>query len=290
MFTTTKENLVYHLRNDLNLKKDDLVFMHSGLVELGRLEKGLETITEAFSEVLSEGLLVIPSFTYSWCHGTAYDPNVTECPNEVGTYSKNAWKSGQFARSGNPNFAVAALKNNKNQGLIKRMFDNGRSCFGENSVFDLMYRFTAERGGYILLLGGAHNDFVFRCAFIHYVEEKVKVPSRYLKKFYNPDQSGEYVEQLCRYMSREEYESVNGSLETDYRFPIVSDYTRLGEDLIKSSFFVRKPFGYGASRMVSLRTFCDFLKEKLTVNADYCVKGMNHGCDCDTQQMLELRQ
>ncbi len=289
MFTTTKDNLAAHLRNDLCLKKGDLVFMHSGLVELGRLEKGLETITEAFSEVLSAGLLVIPSFTYSWCNGTAYDPKVTECPNGVGAYSKNVWKSGEFVRSGNPNFAVAALKNDKNAGLIEQMFDNGRFCFGKNSVFDHMYRFTAQRDGYILLLGGAHNDFVFRCTFIHYVEEKVKVPSRYLKKFYNPDQSGAYVEQLCRFISEEEYESVNGGLKSDYGFPIEQDYTRLGEDLLASGFFVRKPFGYGASRTVPLRAFCDFLEEKFITNPDYCVKGKLHNSDCDTQQTLGLR-
>ena len=289
MFKTTQENLADHLRNDLGIKKNDLVFMHSGLVELGQLDKGLGTITEAFAEVLSEGLLVIPSFTYSWCNETAYDPKTTECPNGVGAYSKNAWKNGRFVRSGNPNFAVAALKNKHNGELIRRMFENGRSCFGKNSVFDHMYRFTAQLDGYILLLGGAHNDFVFRCAFIHYVEENIKVPSRYLKKFYNPDQSGAYVEQLCRYMSREEYESVNGRLETDYRFPIEPDYTRLGEDLLKSGFFVSKLFGYGASRMVPLGAFCDFLEEQLTANPDYCVKGMNNVCDSDTQQVLELR-
>ena len=246
--------------------------MHSSIMGFGRLEGGLDTITEVFLDVLSKGLLVIPSFTYSWCNGKPFDPSTSECPREVGNYSQHAWKDRRFIRSGDPNFCVAALKNEFNQKIINKIFDIGQSCFGEKSVFDHMYQLSRERDGYIMLLGGAHSDYLFRCAFIHYVEEKVGVPSRYLKTFCNPRNHDEYVKQMCRYMFMEEYVSETGKKETEYTFPIISDYTLLGKDLMKSNHLIRKPFGFSETRMVNMRIFCDFLEEKFSEFPDYCVQ------------------
>ncbi len=263
--------MIRHLTHDLGLAKRDIVFMHSGVIGLGRLDGGFDTITEAFTEVLSEGLLVIPSFTYSWCKKEPFDPVTTECPKEVGSYAQAAWKDQRFARSKDPNFAVAALKNDFNQGMIEQMFDIGSSCFGKRSVFDHMCKIAQERRGYVLLLGGAHSDAVFRTTFIHYVEEKMGVPSRYLKKFYNPADQNEYVEQLCRFISAEEYRAVTGKTQSHYSFPIASDYALLGEDLVRAKLLTRKPFGYSESRMVRIREFCDFIEQKLRQYPDYFV-------------------
>lgn len=255
----------------MGLKKRDVVFMHSGLIGLGQQENGLDTITEAFQNVLSEGLLVIPSFTYSWCREKPFDPLTSECPNEVGAYSQNVWKDKRFTRSCDPNFSVGALKNHHNEKMITRIFDIGKSCFGKKSVFDHMYQLAQERDGYIMLLGGAHSDAIFRCTFIHYVEEMVGIPSRYLKKFYNPENHYEYVEQLVRYLSEEEYEKVNGKKNGRYTFPIKSDYTFLGKDLLENNLLTQKSFGYSQTRMVSMKTFCDFLRKQLRQMPDYCV-------------------
>lgn len=271
MFVATKENLTYHLRNDLGLKRNDMVFMHSGIIGLGRLENGEETITQSFSEILSEGILIVPSFTYSWCKGEPFDQLNSECSKEMGGYAQNVWKEKRFTRSSNPNFSVAALKNKVNKKIIEEIFDTSHSCFGEKSVFDNMYKLAKEMDGYIILLGGAHNDAIFRTTFIHYVEEKVGVPNRYLKKFYNPKNKNEYVEQLVRFLSKEEYKSVTGKENSRYNFPIVPDYSRLGEDLIKNDLIVRKPFGYSETRMVNIKSFCDFLQGELIKYPDYCV-------------------
>ena len=104
------------------------------------------------------------------------------------------------------------------------------------------------------------------------MEEKVGVPSRYMKTFFNPENHDESVKQICRYMSVEEYESVTGKLESGYTFPVISDYTALGEDLLASGYLVKKPFGYSETRMVNLRIFCDFLEGKLREFPDYCVE------------------
>ena len=43
------------------------------------------------------------------------------------------------------------------------------------------------------MLGGAHDDAVFRTTFLHYIEEKISVPYRYKKKFYSPIDSSQYI-------------------------------------------------------------------------------------------------
>lgn len=273
MFTTTKENLAHHLSHELGLNKNDLVFLHSGITVLGRIEGGIHTITDAFDEVLSDGILVIPTFTYSWCKSDVYNPLSSECP-DMGSYAKEAWKTPDFIRSNNPNFSVASLRNSKNYSIIEYMFSfpSAYTCFGKGSVFDRMYELSSEKDGYILLLGGAHNDVVFRCTFLHYVEELLSVPYRYVKRFRNPENPSEYVEQLVRFVSLKEYRHMRGDAECFYSFPIEAKYHQLGEDLIQSGLIKMVPFGYSKSRMVHIRHFCDWLKRKIKEDQNYLLK------------------
>ena len=270
MFITTKENLVQHLKNDLGLEKNDFVFLHSGLIGLGLIEGGVDIITAAFDEVLSQGILIIPTFSYSWCKGEPFGPLKTECL-DMGTYASQAWKDERFVRSSNPNFSVAALQNRHNSEIIKRLFNTAPTCFGIGSVFDNMYRLSHTLDGYIILLGGAHNDVIFRTTFIHYIEEKLCAPSRYLKKFTNRANNKEYVLQLVRFLTSEEYIKIRGEATDRYNFPVKNDYTLLGKDLIKNSLIKIKPFGYSKTRVVAIKDFCDFLEKKLKDDPDYCV-------------------
>ena len=65
MFKTTVENLVEHLRDDMRIAENSLVWLHSGMVGLGLIKDGVNTITEAFSRILPKGALVIPSVPFS---------------------------------------------------------------------------------------------------------------------------------------------------------------------------------------------------------------------------------
>ncbi len=222
-----------------------------------------------FDAVLSEGILVIPTFTYSWCKKEPYVSTITECP-DMGGYAKDAWKSPRFRRSSNPNFSVAALQNDVNQTIIARLFDVQPTCFGSGSVFDNMYKLSSQRNGYIMLLGGAHNDVVFRTTFIHYVEEKVGVPYRFVKKFYNPSNASESIDNYVRFLTRDEYLRVHKDTSVRYQFPIKDDYTLLGKDLIAAGLLISKPFAYSQTRMVHIGKFCDFLETKIRADKNYC--------------------
>ena len=150
MQKTSKQNLVDHLKNDINLKNNDFVWLHSGVVGLGLLEKGIETITEAFEEVLSKGALFIPTFTYSWCENKAFDPLISECPS-MGSYASKVWKDSRFIRNNNPNFSVAMLRNSSNENLIEQVFTKGaeKSCFGKDSFFSNLHKLSKIKNGYI---------------------------------------------------------------------------------------------------------------------------------------------
>ena len=273
MQKTSKQNLVDHLKNDINLKNNDFVWLHSGVIGLGLLEKGIETITEAFEEVLSEGALFIPTFTYIWCENKVFDPLISECPS-MGSYASKAWKNSRFIRNNNPNFSVAMLRNSSNESLIEKVFTKGaeKSCFGKDSFFSNLHKLSKIKNGYIILLGGAFDDAVFHSTFLHYIEEKVGVPYRYLKQFYNPNNNQDFVEQFVRFLSEEEYLKVTGLRDSTFKFPIEEKYEKLGNDLINEKLITRIDFRYSTTRSINIRKFCDWLETKLRIDSEYHLK------------------
>ena len=273
MFETNSDNLLTHLRDEMELEPNALVWLHSGVMGLGLLKGGLETVTNVFDKVLSDGALIIPTFSYSWCNGENYDPLVTECRN-MGVYAKDAWKDQRFKRNNNPNFSVSVMDNTVNHEVRNALLSDGvqKTCFGKNSSFHNLYLLSKDRPGYIMLLGGAHNDVVFRTTFLHMVEEDIGVPYRYIKKFKDVNFPDNYVEQYVRYRSEEEYFEVNKKPPpTHYKFPIIAKYNQLGIDLKKESLIKIVKFGYSETRMVSIYPFCTWLKEKLKNDPEYLI-------------------
>lgn len=96
------------MKKDIGVAHNDIIWLHSGVLGLGIIEGGLNTITKVFSKILSEGALVIPTFTYSWCNSEVYNPLLTECP-DMGAYAKVAWKDKNFKRNLNPNFSISVM-------------------------------------------------------------------------------------------------------------------------------------------------------------------------------------
>ena len=271
MIKTSFNDIVNHLQNDLLIESEALVWLHSGVIGIGVLDGGIVTITNAFEKVLSSGALVIPTFTYSWCNRESFDPKRSECP-DVGAYAREAWKDNRFIRNNNPNFSVAAM-DNTDDGVVKNEIGDvstNSTCFGTGSVFEKMWQISLDRPGYILLLGGAHNDVVFRTTFLHMVEEKVGIPYRYNKYFYDPEKKNDRVGQYVRYLSKEEYEFQNDkSPPANFEFPIISKYKKLGQDVQKDGLLVKKKFAYSTSRMAPINQLCTWLMSKLEKEPNY---------------------
>jgi len=272
MIKTDANSLARHLRGDLGLEKGDLVFLFSGIWGLGPLANGLADITDAFRAVIPEGILIVPTFSYSWCENELWDINKTECP-DVGVYSDYAWKQNDFVRSDNPNFSVAALETPQNRDVVQSLFQTDDTCFGEHSVFGNILRYARGHRAWIILLGGAFNDCLFRCTFIHYSQQKAQIPYRYEKVFTDPAGSGRKVSQLVRYVSEDEYHSVTGDLPNGLKFPVTEDFGSFGDDLYREGKLIRSKFAYHETRMVSVVDCCDFFETKTKVDPFYCLPG-----------------
>jgi len=275
MFKTDSENLKKHLQDELYIENNSFIWLHSGLKGLGLLSDGLQTITDTFSTVLSDGALVIPSFSYSWNKGEEFNPLVTECP-EMGGYAKMAWKDSRFKRNLNPNFSVSVMDNTQDSKIESTLFspDTRYSCFGEKSSFSSMLKLASEGlPGYILLFGGAHDDVIFRTTFLHMIEESIGVPYRYIKEFKDPAGSDKTISQSVRFLSSAEFLEINGfAAPGKMNFPIQTNYSLLGEDMIKEKLLKIVKFGYSESRIVSIKHFCLWLEAKITDDPEYLLK------------------
>ena len=136
MINTNFHNLVNHFKNDLQLESEALVWLHSGVIGMGVVKGGVETITNAFEKVLASGALVIPTFTYSWCNGDSFDSKISECP-DVGAYAEKAWQDDRFIRNNNPNFSVAVMDNTDNEEVKRNRLELLKMfCITYNNFID----------------------------------------------------------------------------------------------------------------------------------------------------------
>lgn len=270
MFETSKLNLVNHLKNDLGILSDDLVFMFSGILGLGKLENGLETIESAINEVLPKGTLIIPTFSYSWSNGKEFNKS-TPCP-EMGSFSNYVLNLPNYLRTNNPNFSVSIRKNKFNKELVNHFLEVDNDCFGESSIFGKVVNYAKKNRAWVLLLGGAFNDVKYRSTFIHYAQQKVGVPHRYIKSFTSPDDETSKVTQLVRCLTKKELTNNKKIYKNvSFKFPIEENYEAYGDDLEDAGLITKKEFGYFPTRMVSVKDSVEFYMNKIIENPLYCI-------------------
>ncbi|WP_279176498.1 AAC(3) family N-acetyltransferase [Campylobacter insulaenigrae] len=180
----TKDDLIKTLC-EVGIKKGDIICVHTELFKFGfpLLPKNefLQTILEAFFEAIGkEGTLIMPTFTYSFCKNQIYDKLNSKC--EVGLLNEYFRKQKDVIRSNDPIFSFA-LWGAKKYNFIKKH----DSCFGTNSIFDLLVKYNAK-----LILFGTREGHTIT----HYVEEKIQVPYRYFKTF-----SGKMIDETSKDIS-----------------------------------------------------------------------------------------
>lgn len=163
----TKETLIQQLK-DLGIKPDDTVMMHSSFKSMGEVEGGPDTVLDALSEYLKDGLLVLP--THTWAQVNAENPRyyVEDTPSNVGILTELFRQRDGVARSLHPTHSVGAL------GKDAEEFVEGDEKFETPCARDSSYGKLLDREAKILLVG---VDLV-RNTFIHGVEEWVDIPGR----------------------------------------------------------------------------------------------------------------
>ncbi len=173
-FDYTKADIVSALRT-LGLSSGDSVFIHSNIGFFGRLEgaSGQEDYYGMFKDSIfnvigDAGTLVVPTFSYSFCKGEAFDSSAT--PTTCGFFSEMLRKDSQSLRSEDANFSVAAI------GAKARLFTEDAPCFsfGEHSFWE---RFLIHKGKI------CNFNFDAGSTFVHYVERRLGVDYRFDKAF-----------------------------------------------------------------------------------------------------------
>ena len=175
----------------------DLVMLHADASVAAQLPpmpvaERLDQVLDAVRGVLGlAGTLVLPSFTYSFTRGEAFDPRTSPSIG-MGLLAERFRQSPGVRRSRHPLFSVAA------SGALAEAFASVPvdDCFGTGSAFDLLVR----HDGWIACLACALD----RATFVHHVEQRAGVGYRYFKNFAGRIDDAAGSEMVtCRYLVRD---------------------------------------------------------------------------------------
>lgn len=152
----------------------------------------LDSYIDTFKAVVGEeGLIVMPTFTYSACKDEIYD--IQESKSTVGVLTEYFRKQKDVYRSLHPIFSYAAWGKNSKDFLKLDSFDS----FGTKSFFQKLYDYNV-----IYLLFGCNSQQ--SATFALYTEEKMKVYYRYYKYFSGKIKDGNnLIETDVRYFVRD---------------------------------------------------------------------------------------
>ena len=160
---------------DIGLQKGDNIFIHSNIGFFGHMENvtSADDLCEKYILALkaivgTEGTIVLPTFSYSFCHGEVYNPKTTK--SDCGMLTTYSYTKSDFVRSLDPNFSIAAWGKN-----AKFYTENPvPESFGKNSFWERWLK----TGGKLVCMNVDCGS-----TFIHYAERVFSVPYRYNKSF-----------------------------------------------------------------------------------------------------------
>lgn len=163
----TKEQLKKHLQ-DMGVDPKGTLLVHSSMKAIGPVEGGAETVLDALTEYMAEGLLVLPTHTWRQM-GPEYNVfHADREPTCVGILTNLIMKRPGVFRSLHPTHSVAAVGPDAEE-YVKGE-ENARTPCPREGCWGRLY----DRNAQILLLGVKLN----RNTFLHSVEEWADVPGR----------------------------------------------------------------------------------------------------------------
>jgi aminoglycoside 3-N-acetyltransferase len=163
----TKQDLLDHLKQ-LGIDGNGTLLVHSSMKSIGQVEGGADTVLDALSEYMENGLLVFP--THTWSYIKAENPRffVNDSPSCVGLLTELFRKRPGVVRSWHPTHSVAAL------GKGARELVAGNENFDTPCARGSSWGKLLDQKATILLIGVDLR----RCTYIHGVEEWLDIPGR----------------------------------------------------------------------------------------------------------------
>lgn len=152
----------------LGINKKGTLLVHSSMKSLGEVEGGAETVLDALSEYMAEGLLVFPTHTWAYINGE--NPRFYEERSEVciGILPELFRKREGVVRSLHPTHSVAAY------GKGVKSFIEGHELWDTPCARQSPWGRLLDQEAQILLIGVDLR----RNTFIHGVEEWMDIPGR----------------------------------------------------------------------------------------------------------------
>ncbi|GAA0310231.1 aminoglycoside 3-N-acetyltransferase [Gracilibacillus halotolerans] len=163
----TKTDFKKHLE-ELGIKKDGTLLVHSSYKSIGDVDGGPDTVLDSLSEYMEDGLLVLPTHTWSYINHKNPIFYVDESPTCVGHLTERFRKREGVIRSWHPTHSVAAL------GKDAAEFTKGDEKFDTPCARGSAWGKLLDRKAQIMLLGVDLR----RNTFIHGIEEWVDIPGR----------------------------------------------------------------------------------------------------------------
>ncbi|HEY1479259.1 MAG TPA: AAC(3) family N-acetyltransferase [Gaiellales bacterium] len=244
---------------ELGVAPTDTLFVHSGLKGALRLagatrEEKLATLAGGLRGSVAGGLLVAPTFTYSFTRGEPFD--VRASPSTVGVFSDYVRTLPGVRRTAEPLFSCALLGAALPGTWGRRLLRAGDvDCFGPDSVFAYLLEVDAK----LLFLG---VDFEM-CTFVYHVEQLLRVPYRYFKDFHGTvvDADGEVSQVTARYFVRD--------LEAD----VENTFAPLARGLLAAGRARAGRLERGPELLVtSARAVHDEIEQRLAENPDFLLR------------------
>jgi len=163
----SKADLMNHMA-EMGINPTGTLLVHSSMKAIGEVEGRADTVLDALMEYMKDGLLVLPTHTWSAIGRDNPVFYVKEEPSCVGILTNLFRKRPGVVRSLHPTHSVAAFGRDAEEYVCGEEFTTSpcdpRGCWGK------LYK----RGAQILMLGCGLN----RYTFLHCVEEMNNIPNR----------------------------------------------------------------------------------------------------------------
>ncbi|WP_019913343.1 AAC(3) family N-acetyltransferase [Paenibacillus sp. HW567] len=152
----------------LGIDPQGTLLVHSSLKSIGEVQGGADTVLDVLSGYMKEGLLVLPTHTWSYINADNPRFSVLESPSCVGILPELFRKRPGVIRSWHPTHSVAALGDDAAE------FTSGGGRWDTPCARGSVYGKLLDRRADIMLLGVDLR----RNTFIHGIEEWLDIPGR----------------------------------------------------------------------------------------------------------------
>lgn len=262
IFKTTEKDFrfddIVNVLKKSGIRNGDTLMVHADLGRFGKLGEIIDkkeftnVFIDAFLKVIGkEGTLIVPTFTYSFCKNEIYDPDNTA--STVGLFTEELRKREGAFRSIHPIFSVAGIGKRAEE-LTSNLSKNS---FGKGSIYDKLQKIKNSK--YVIF----GVDY-FSCTQIHYIEEMLKIPYRYVKKF-----KGRIRNKNKMYDDQYEYYVRDLDKETN------PDFDKIEKHLLDKGFLKKIPFGSAFVSAVKINDICREAKKMFKKYPTFFLKEKN---------------